>query len=67
MEACANWFCSTIKSEENPNIEEPNNSSQLSILGTDDEKWNSRRTMVRRVSTKTSHFFVLCFMGHIWI
>lgn len=65
MEACANWFCSTIKSEENPNIEEPNNSSQLSILGTDDEKWNSRRTMVRRVSTKASHFFVLCFMDHI--
>ncbi|KAG0584413.1 hypothetical protein M758_3G207800 [Ceratodon purpureus] len=49
MEACANWFCSTINSEEDPKVAEPNNGSQLSISGTDDEKWNSRGTMVRRV------------------
>lgn len=48
MEACANWFCSTIKSEGNSKVAEPNNTSQLSILDTDD-KWNSRGTMVRRV------------------
>ena len=53
MEACANWFCSTIQAEGNSKVAEPNNSSQLSILGTDDEKWNSRGTMVKRVSTST--------------
>lgn len=50
MEACAHWFCSAIKSEENPEAPQLRNSSQVSILGTDGEKWNPRETMVRRVS-----------------
>lgn len=49
MEACAHWFCSAIKSEENPEAPEPRNSSHVSILGTDGEKWKPRETMVRRI------------------
>lgn len=49
MEACAHWFCSAIKSEENSKLPDQPNGSHLSILGTDKEKWNSRETMVRRV------------------
>ena len=44
MEACANWFCSTIKSESegNPKVQKLNNNSPLSILGSDDERWNAK-------------------------
>lgn len=49
MEACAHWFCSAIKSEESSKAPEPRNSSHISILDADGEKWNSRETMVRRV------------------
>lgn len=49
MEACANWFCSSIRLEENLKTPEQNGSHYLSNRGADEQDWNSRGTMVRRV------------------